>query len=64
MYEWGKVSYGMTSKQIKLLSEVFFQFTFNHLRMTQTQEIITCRVLKIHKWIQGDVYEWGKLLKE
>ena len=24
---------------------------------TQTQKIITHRVSKIHKWIQGDVYE-------
>ena len=29
--------------------------------MTQTQEIITCRVLKIHEWKQGDEYEWGKI---
>ena len=29
--------------------------------MTQTQEIITHRVLKIHEWIQGNVYEWGKV---
>ena len=28
---------------------------------TQTQKIITCRVSKIHKWIQGDVYEKGKV---
>ena len=40
---------------------IFFQFTFNILQMTQTQEIITHRVLKIHKWIWGDVYEWGKV---
>ena len=26
----------------------------------QTQEKITCRDLKIHKWIWGDVYELGK----
>ena len=39
----------------------FFQFTFNLLWMTQTQEIITHRVLKIHKWIGGNVYEWGKV---
>ena len=45
---------------IKLLSE-FFQFTFNLLSITQTWEIITCRFLKIHEWIQGDVYEWGKV---
>ena len=29
--------------------------------MTQTQEIITHRVLKIHDWIRGDVYEWEKV---
>ena len=28
---------------------------------TQTQKIITHRVLKIHKWISEDVYEWGKV---
>ena len=27
---------------------------------TQTQKIITHRVLKIHKWISGDVYEQGQ----
>ena len=27
----------------------------------KTQKIITHRVLKIHKWISGDVYEWGKV---
>ena len=33
--------------------------------MTQTQEIITHRVLKIYEWIQGDVYmSGGKFLKE
>ena len=32
--------------------------------MTQTQEIITHMVLKIHKWIWGDVYDGGKFLKE
>ena len=35
------------------------QFTFNLLQMTLTQKIITRRVLKIHEWKQGDVYEWG-----
>ena len=29
--------------------------------MTQTQEIITSRVLKIHELIWGDVYEWAKV---
>ena len=37
------------------------QVTFNFLQVTLTQKIITCRVLKIHEWIQGDVYEWGKV---
>ena len=32
--------------------------------MTQTQEIITHRVSKIHKWICGDVHNGGKFLKE
>ena len=39
------------------------QFTFNLLQMTQTQEIIICRVLKTQEWIQGDVDEWGKFLR-
>ena len=30
-------------------------------QMTQTQEIINHRVLKIHEWIWGDVYEWGNI---
>ena len=29
--------------------------------MTQTQEIITARDLKINKWIWRDVYEWWKV---
>ena len=45
----------------KIIEWIFFQFTFNLLQMTQTQEIITLRVSKIHKWIWGDVYEWGKV---
>ena len=47
--------------EIKLLSEFFLQFIFEILQMTQTQKIITHRVLKIYKWIWGDVYEWGKV---
>ena len=39
----------------------FFQFILNFLWMTQTQEIITCRVLKIHKLTWGDVYDWEKV---
>ena len=27
-------------------------------------KITTHRVSKIHEWIWGDVYEWGKFLKE
>ena len=44
----------------KLIESNFFQFTFSILQMTQTQKI-THRVLKIHKWIWGDVYEWEKV---
>ena len=33
----------------KIIESMFFQFTFNLLQMTLTQEIITCRVSKIHK---------------
>ena len=40
----------------KILSDFFFQFLFNLLQMTQTQEIITHGVLKIHECLQGDVY--------
>ena len=43
------------------LSEFFFQFTFNLLWITQTQEIINHRISKIHEWVWGDVYEWGKV---
>ena len=32
----------------KIIEWIFFQFTFNILQMTQTQEVIACRVLKIH----------------
>ena len=45
----------------KIIECIFFQFTFNHLLMTQTQEITTHRVSKIHEWIWGDVYDWGKV---
>ena len=45
----------------KIIESIFSQFAFNHLRMTQTQKIITFRVLKIHKWIWGDVYEREKV---
>ena len=35
----------------KIIESILFQFAFNHLWLTQTQKIITHRVLKIHKWI-------------
>ena len=44
-----------------IIEWIFMQFTFNILWVTLTQKIITCRVLKIHKWIWGDLYEWGKV---
>ena len=47
----------------KIIESIFFQFTFNFLQMTQTQEIIDHRVLKIHEWIWRDV-SGGKFLKE
>ena len=45
----------------KIIEWIFFQFTFNILQMIETQEIITFRVSKIHKWIWGDVYECQKV---
>ena len=45
----------------KIIEWIFYQFTFNLLQMTQTQEIINHMVSKIHKWIWGDVYEWDKV---
>ena len=35
----------------KIIERYFFQFTFNLLQITQTQEIIKHRVSKIHEWI-------------
>ena len=49
---------------IKLLSEFFQVIFLNLLQMTQTQEIITLRVLKFYEWIQGMCMTWGKFLKE
>ena len=59
-YEWGKFSkpWQVTDK---LLSDFLFTIHIFILRMTQTQEIITRKVFKIHEWIWGDVYEWGKV---
>ena len=53
----------MTSED-NIIEWIFMQFTFNFLQVTLTQKIITHRVLKIHKWFWGDVYESGaKFLK-
>ena len=41
----------------KIIEWIFMQVTFNFLRVTLTQKIITHRVSKIHEWIQGDVYK-------
>ena len=35
--------------------------TFNFLQVTLTSKIKTHKVLKIYEWIQGNVYEWGKV---
>ena len=45
----------------KVIESFFFTIHIFILQMTQTQGIITHRVLKIHEWIWGDVYEWGKV---
>ena len=45
----------------KIIESIFFQFTFNLLQMTQTQEIINRRVLKIHKWIWGGCASIGRV---
>ena len=57
---WAKIPkpWQVTCKMIEWL---FLQFIFYILQMTQTQEIITHRVSKIHKWIHGDVYIRGKV---
>ena len=45
----------------KIIEWFFLQLIFYIFWMTQTQEIITHRVSKIHKWIWGDVYDRGKV---
>ena len=60
VHMWGKFLKEWQVRN-KIIGWMFFQFTFNLLWMTQTQEIITCRVSKIHKWVWGAVYEWGKV---
>ena len=48
----------------KFIEWIFFQITFNFLWMTQTQEIITHRILKIHTWIWGMCNGGAKFLKQ
>ena len=48
--------------QIKLLSD-FFQFTFNLLQMTQTHEIINCRVYQFMNVYEGMGMSGWKFLK-
>ena len=50
--------------QIKLLSEFFSNSHSNHLWMTQTQEIITHRILKIHTWMWGLCMSGAMVLKQ
>ena len=50
--------------KIKLLSNFILQFIFYILWMTQTEEKITCRVSKIHKWIWGMCMIGEEFLKE
>ena len=45
----------------KIIEWIFMQVIINILWVTLTQKIISHRVLKIHKWIWGDLYEWGKV---
>ena len=61
VYELGRRFLSHDKWQVNLLSDFFLQFIFYILQMTQTQEIITHRVSKIHKWIHGDVYNRGKV---
>ena len=43
-----------------IIEWVFMKVTFNILQVTNSK-IITHKVLKIHEWFLGDVYEWGKV---
>ena len=48
----------------KIIECFFFQFTFNLLEMTQTQEIINRRVYKFMNGYEGMGMSGGKFLKE
>ena len=45
----------------KIIEWIFMQVIINILWVTLTQKIITHSILKINKWIWGDLYEWGKV---
>ena len=47
----------------KIIEWFILQFISYILWMTQTQEKITCRVLKIHKWYEGMCMSWAKIPK-
>ena len=58
---WAGESFSSHDKwEIKLLSE-FFPNSHSTFYEWLTQKIITHRVLKIHEWLWGDVYEQGKV---
>ena len=60
LYEWCKFIQPWQVMD-NIIEWIFMQFTFNILWVTLTQKIITCRASKIHKWMQGNMYEWGKV---
>ena len=45
----------------KISEWIFSPIHIQLLWVTLTQKIITQMLSKIHKWIQGDVYEMGKV---
>ena len=47
----------------KIIEWFILQFISYILWMTQTQEKITCRVLKILKWYEGMCMSWAKIPK-
>ena len=60
VYESGESFSKPWEETDKIIEWIFSQFTFNILWVTLTQKIITHRVLKIHEWFWGDVYESGE----
>ena len=46
----------------KIIEWIFMQFTFQHFTSdSNSKNNNFIGFLKIHKWIWGDVYEWGKV---